>query len=511
MFKTSRFRRVGGQIALLAGLLSLVSASAAGGDFAQQTASSCTIAPPSGYSQTISGTVDGDVLELTIAARYAGAVSSLTWRGKEFINTWDHGREISYAWGMNGYGECLNPTEPGTARDYQNPGSTSRLLSACQLAENTLTTTTQPAFWLAPGEQGFCAGGATLAVNETLLSDHILHKTIQIGYAGMENVIAFTAVIIMPSAYASVSLEAPTAYLTHEFSAHYRFDPASGELVQPESEPLSAPWSFVSTGLLPPILATEDGAYAMGAYTFGPVRDMPTFATNPANDRDRTNKWSIVYYEEPVAPGPYVYQSFVVIGTLEQVQETMAALYQLHPLDTNPPTGYVDEANCDFIAGWAWDPKTPNEPIEIQFYDLSPSGARRFVASTLANQPRPDLPPVLGDNGRHGYRLDTPIELRDGFSHELFAEAVNSDVRLPNRDLFGSGVEVNCPAASAQEVQAATAGAGQSSAPASAEAEISPEETASTENAQAPSFPCFGGGIPAAMLLALSRRRKLLR
>ena len=48
-------------------------------------------------------------------------LNSLTWRGKEFVNDYDHGREISYAWAFDGYGECFNPTEPGAARDGLGP------------------------------------------------------------------------------------------------------------------------------------------------------------------------------------------------------------------------------------------------------------------------------------------------------------------------------------------------------------------------------------------------------
>ena len=84
----------------------------------------CTSNPSSSYTETISGIVKGDPLELRITGRFAGAIDSLTWRGKEFINNWDHGREIAYAWGMNDLGECLNPTEPGSANDgaRQSPG-----------------------------------------------------------------------------------------------------------------------------------------------------------------------------------------------------------------------------------------------------------------------------------------------------------------------------------------------------------------------------------------------------
>jgi hypothetical protein len=89
-------------------------------------AQACDENPPPGYTKTIRGLVDGDELTLTVSSRFGGAVESVLWRGKEFINTWDHGREISYAWGMDDYGECLNPTEPGQPA-ITRTGVTSRL------------------------------------------------------------------------------------------------------------------------------------------------------------------------------------------------------------------------------------------------------------------------------------------------------------------------------------------------------------------------------------------------
>src|SRR5690606_23460050 len=130
----------------------------------------------------------------------------------------------------DGYGECLNPTEPGSARDYQAPTSTSELLRVCKEAENTMTTTTQPAFWLAPGESGFCEGGATNAVNESPQSDQILQKTMTIGHEGIDNVIVFDAEISNPSDYTFMRAEVPTGYLTSAFSSYWLYNPQSGEL-----------------------------------------------------------------------------------------------------------------------------------------------------------------------------------------------------------------------------------------------------------------------------------------
>jgi hypothetical protein len=359
----------------------------------------CDQEPADDYVQQISGLVDGDELVLRVSARFGGAVESITWRGKEFINIYDHGRQISYAWGMDGYGECLNPTEPGSASDLFDFSSTSELLEVCLPESNLLTTTVQPAFWLAPGESGFCDGGTVEAVNDTLISNQQLHKTIEIGYGEIENVIAFTAEITIPESYKTLQLEVPTGYLTYEFTTYWRYDPGTGELEKPQSQTLVEPWSFLHVSTLPPILATEDSAYAMGAYTAENITEYEILMYDVPNPADRTNKWNIVVSENPVPAGVYTYQSFVIIGTLDQVTEGMRRLFELHPTDFSPPEGYVDLANCEAIEGWAWDPKTPNQPIDVEVRRVNEDGTETTLFATNAAQYREDLPAALGDNG----------------------------------------------------------------------------------------------------------------
>ncbi|MFZ0546251.1 MAG: hypothetical protein WAM60_12475 [Candidatus Promineifilaceae bacterium] len=408
----------------------------------------CDIEPGTGYIQTISGMVDGDPLQIRVSDRFGGAVDSLTWRGKEFINTWDHGRQISYAWSLNNYGECLNPTEPGSAADYQSPTSTSELLSVCKSADNTLTTTTQLAYWLAPGESGFCESGAATAVNDDLLSDQQLQKTIQIGYEGLDNVILFDAQITNPTDYDFMQAEIPTGYLTRDFTSHYFFNPQTGQLTSPETEPLTEPWSYNSYGPYPPIIATPDGQYAMGAYYPGPKRVTyyGIYSYDSPFPDDQTNKWHIVIQEDPYPAGTYEYRSFAIVGTLETVQEAMTALYAIHPVDFNLPFGYIDLASCREIAGWAWDADQPDEPVEVAVYDVGEDGTETLITTTEANIFREDLVEALGDNGQHGFSIDTPIALRDGESHTIRVDGLNPNTELPDGTLMPASQQLTCAA-----------------------------------------------------------------
>lgn len=61
---------------------------------------------------------------------------------------------------------------------------------------------------------------------------------------------------------------------------------------------------------------------------------------------------------------------------------TVAAFSNFSPL----LRGAVDIAGPETVAGWAYDPQSPGETIEVQVFIDG-----RFVASGFADRPRPDL------------------------------------------------------------------------------------------------------------------------
>ncbi|MEM8539733.1 MAG: peptidoglycan-binding domain-containing protein [Pseudomonadota bacterium] len=404
----------------------------------------CVENPPVGYSRTIAGIVSGDPVYLRVSTQFAGAVDSLVWRGKQFINIYDHGRQISYAWQMDKHGECLNPTEPGSASDLFEPRSTSILKNLCQPEPNKLSTSTQAAYWTAPGETGFCDSGTKQAVNKKALSDHTLNKEITIGYQGIENAILFDATLKLPRDHSWLGLEFPTAYLTSEFNTFWRYDPQRKALERSQSEPAQAPWSFSNTGGFPPIIATEDGQYALGAYTDHPIIAYEQHRYEVTNPNDTTSKWNIVLHETPAPAGDYRYETFAIIGTLEDVTRAMDALYKINPFDTQPPVGYVDRADCNVIAGWAWDPDLPSKSIDVAFYDINEDGKRTFMRNRKARTYRSDLATALGDDGVHGFQISSPKILEGKSKRKIAIEAIHPDTGK-TYPLIPSLVTLNCP------------------------------------------------------------------
>src|SRR5689334_20638859 len=88
---------------------------------------------PSGEA-VIRGKFGSSEIVITTTDRLAGAIHSLTWNGKEFIDSHDHGRQLQSACsfdcasGKDFWAECFNPTEAGARADGTGTKSSSKLL-----------------------------------------------------------------------------------------------------------------------------------------------------------------------------------------------------------------------------------------------------------------------------------------------------------------------------------------------------------------------------------------------
>src|SRR5437763_1341750 len=104
-------------------------------------------------------------ISVSTSSQFAGAVSSIKWGGKEYINNWDHGRQLQLDSQFFNRYICYNPYEAGSFEDGQSPTSTSRLLSLTKPSENQLKATTQMAWyygkWIAsPKPEDYCGDPA---------------------------------------------------------------------------------------------------------------------------------------------------------------------------------------------------------------------------------------------------------------------------------------------------------------------------------------------------------------
>jgi hypothetical protein len=264
---------------------------------------------------------------ITTTARLAGAIHSLTWAGKEFIDSADHGRQLQSAINLDAglpiQPETFNPTEAGSRRDGAGPTSSSRLLHWLARG-NALQTTTRMAFWLAPGE----TSGGHPARNTTVLSDHTLTKRVRIGWRGMPHVIAYDVTFGLPvgERHTEAVFELVTGYMPPEFSQFWSFNAATGGLESLSDGP--------GEQSRPVVFATPEGGHAMGIFSPEPGVRYGRFRFT----REQVVKWNaVVRRRDPqgVPAGDYAFRNFVLVGDLETVRAALRALAREFPQITS--------------------------------------------------------------------------------------------------------------------------------------------------------------------------------
>lgn len=261
---------------------------------------------------------------ITTTSRLAGAVHSLTWGGREFIDSVDHGRQLQSACSFGDrrafVAETFNPTEAGSRSDGAGGTSTSRLLHRTHTS-TSLQTTTQMAFWLQPGQRS----AGQLACNTTALSNHLITKQIRLGAHTDPHVIAYDATFTVPvgEQYPFAQFEALTGYMPADFSQFWAYDTAQGALVSLDDGP--------GEQARPVVLATQSGTHAMGI--FSPDQPAPGYE-HAGYGRfrfaaQRVVKWNCVFRvqrDAGILPGPYHYRCLVLVGDLATIEASLRNL-----------------------------------------------------------------------------------------------------------------------------------------------------------------------------------------
>jgi hypothetical protein len=271
---------------------------------------------------TVSGPVAGPTpVVVRTTPQSAGAIQSLTWGGKEFIDASDHGRLLQSASGFDaGFpgpfnSECYNPTEAGSLSDGNRPLSSSRLLYQ-KAAGIELLTVSRPAFWLRPGEQS--AGRP--ALNRTVVSEHLFSKHVRVGMHQNPHALDYRVTFTVPpgEAHRFGQFEALTGYMPPEFGRFWHLLP-SGRLAPLDDGPGEQPF--------PVIFSTADGSHAMGVWGLPDgLAGAPGYGRFRF-PRENVVKWNCVYRVQlpgGLPTGEQRFRMIVAVGSLENVRVTLA-------------------------------------------------------------------------------------------------------------------------------------------------------------------------------------------
>jgi hypothetical protein len=260
---------------------------------------------------------------LRTSANFGGAVYSLVFRGKEHIDSRDHGRLLQSASSFEHYGECFNPTEGGAAFDPRS--ETSSQFKSGYVKKNQLWTASNMAFWLRP-RQTYPKGCGlhkeiTQAVNTEVISGHLLEKKITVGLADFPNVIEHKVTFHVPNNFSFGMFEVSTGYMPKEFSLALFFDPVKGQ-ESDASHRTDAKNPKEGKPSLPVILATPDRNYAMGVYSKNKLVGYGRYSF------PNVNKWNCGISENNLLPKAYQYTCLIILGTVDEVEKTMQRLAQ---------------------------------------------------------------------------------------------------------------------------------------------------------------------------------------
>ena len=257
-----------------------------------------------------------DKLIMRSEPKFAGAISSLTFRGQEYINSDDHGRLMQGAIAYNGRFECLNPTQGGGSRDGGNLSgrSTSKRMRAIVSPDGFMEVSTRMAYWLRPGMTCTIPNiGRQRVDNLSRLSPDIYSIRHHFGLNGQSNVVSSTISYDIKGAYQSAVVEALTVYTPPVFNTFHSMNIQTGAInLEPTLTSDETP--------APIILSTVDGAHAIAFMSLQPGA---TYARFRFPD---TNKISLVYRDRDGITGLNRYNAAWVIGTRDEVTAQMRVL-----------------------------------------------------------------------------------------------------------------------------------------------------------------------------------------
>ena len=260
-------------------------------------------------------TFGNDVIQLTATPRLAGSIEFLTFNGKQFLDNYDHGREMETAFWNNGKGGCENPTQAGNADDATGSTSTSVLLNQSSTS-NSYTSTVWPAYWFEQGEACDGSGGNTVVSNTA--SDQPLTTEVTVGVDGDPQVIHYVSTIQNQYAHSSMIVSSGLA-MTSDFNASFVYNTKTKQV-----EPIDVATPGMVWQQFPPIVSTGDGKYAVGLVAGNQNGVTASFSIS----ENGVAGMNLVLSYGALPSGALTQEEYIIVGTLDDVTARMPGLYK---------------------------------------------------------------------------------------------------------------------------------------------------------------------------------------
>jgi hypothetical protein len=277
-----------------------------------------------------------NILYVSASTRTSGVVDAIKYKEKEYINSFDHGRQLQLAF-TNGSLECYNPTQAGSSTDGIGELSSSKIVNFINKPfqdSPTFSSSSFPAFWFPAGLNPPPVGCPQGTINKVSVftgsqfdyNVSILKET-ENDFYKLSYKFKFT---IAEDYLNGVQIESPTGYLNADFNNFFTYDPSINQF---NSVPLPG-----LNGIqypLPVMICTSNQVHCMSAVpisypNFGNMTNIRYAAYSyNFNTVSTTNKWSVVwktFYRHPIGT-LLEFETIVCIGTAQENKNCLNSLF----------------------------------------------------------------------------------------------------------------------------------------------------------------------------------------
>ncbi|WCS24656.1 hypothetical protein LOK46_26595 [Methylobacterium sp. NMS14P] len=258
-------------------------------------------------------------ISLRLSRRVAGAVDTLTWDGVTFLADTEPGDALQARAEIGSGAGCRRASEAGTPQDGTGAPAAHRL-RALRAGRSWAETETRMA-WDGPADPADePPSDCPTAVASSPIQAPILRKRVALGLPGLGNAVEVQASFVLAEPAAALRLEPLAAAVPADFSAVWRFDPATGGIAPLDPGAGERPD--------PVILATPEGSHALAVWAPGPPEQepdapRPSFAVAPEAG---ANRLSCRFRLANAAAGAHDLACYALVGALADVRAALRSL-----------------------------------------------------------------------------------------------------------------------------------------------------------------------------------------